>query len=111
MIKLHCSACEKFIRNLNKGEPTTDELCTTCQNKITTVFKEIDSANSKFHNEIEAQFDESRKAYEKFMQLNKTKHAQVDIITREIKATVQDMIREILQEKKREKTKLPNMQQ
>lgn len=45
MIKLFCSACQQFIRNINGkdvGVLKGDEICEDCQNHITGLYNDVD---------------------------------------------------------------------
>lgn len=108
MLKSHCTICGKFLREISKQELanlSTEDICPACQDKITTILSDISKASKNFHNEVDLHFRQAKEAFEKFMELNKRMHAQVDIIVRGVENEIEEHIRQILQREKQSKKK------
>ena len=100
-IKLHCTACEKFIKDLSENETkktTGKELCDGCATKIKSIFADIEKAAADYHKNLDSLYGEAEREYNRFQKFREQNQSQVKVVLNNIRPEIEIMVRRIFKE-------------
>ena len=100
-VKLHCVACERFIKDLSEVEmqkTTGKELCVDCAERIKTIFSDMDKASDDYRKKLEVLYLEAKTEYDRFMRFKEQNKSQVNTILNNIRTDVEAMVKKVIKE-------------
>jgi len=69
-VKIFCNACQSFIKNATKNDLNTltgDEICSSCETRINTMFVDVEKSARRGIVQIERKRDDIRAELERMM--------------------------------------------
>jgi len=107
-IKLHCTVCGKYLKELPLSEAkaiTGKETCGICSEKIALIFSDLDKLEKDSYQKINEMFEKVKTGYVKFSNLHTSTLQQIKCTIGNIRPEVEKNIETIFANKKKMKTK------
>lgn len=97
-VKLHCVACERFIKDLSEAEVkkiTGKELCVDCAEKYKEVYSGLDKAVVDYKKDMEAVYSEFAREFSRVQKFKEQNMSQINTIFTNAKSEIDRIVRKI----------------